>query len=102
MGVKFEALKVMFEMQKIRAVCIYLFIFNLSLFVFQPYILTPFISISHILLIFKPIPMIFVRLHASRKGLQNLFIVQRPSTNVEKVIKLYLQRFFTYLFTLPY
>jgi len=44
----------------------------------------------------------FVTLDAPRKGLQNPFNAQRPLTNVEKVIKFYLQRFFTYLSTLPY
>jgi hypothetical protein len=41
--------------------------------------------------------MIFVTLDASRKRLQNLFNVQKQLTNVEKVIKIYLQRFFTSL-----
>jgi hypothetical protein len=41
--------------------------------------------------------MIFVTLDAPRKGLQNPFNVQGSLTNVKKVIKLYLQRFFTYL-----
>jgi hypothetical protein len=66
---------------------------------FKPYISTSFTSIRHILLILKLIPVIFVTLDAPRKGLKNLFNVQRVLTNVEKVIKLYLQRFFTYLFT---
>ncbi len=64
----------------------------------KPYIFTS-TSTSHILLILKPIPMIFVTLDASKKGLQNLFNVQRLLTNVEKFIKLYLQIFFTSLFT---
>ncbi len=38
-------------------------------------------------------------LDAQKKGLQTLFNVQRLLTNVEKIIKLQLQRFFTYLFT---
>jgi hypothetical protein len=43
---------------------------------------------------------IFVKLlNALIKGLKNLFNVQRFLTNVEKVIKLYLQRFFTCLST---
>jgi hypothetical protein len=41
-------------------------------------------------------------LNATKKGLQNIFNVERPWTNVEKTIKLYLERFFTYMFTLPY
>jgi hypothetical protein len=65
----------------------------------KPYIFTSFTSISHILFILKTISVIFVTLNAPRKGLQNLVNVQRLLTNVEKVIKLYLQRFFTYLFT---
>ncbi len=65
---------------------------------FKPYIFTS-ISTSHILLTFKPILVIFVTLDASRKGLQNLFSVQKLLTNAEKVIKLYLQRFFTSLST---
>jgi hypothetical protein len=43
--------------------------------------------------------MILGTLDAPSKGLQNRFSVQRVFINVEKVIKLYLQRFFTYLFT---
>jgi hypothetical protein len=39
---------------------------------------------------------------ALKKGLQNLFNVERPWINVEKMIKLYLQRFFTYMSTLPF
>jgi hypothetical protein len=66
----------------------------------KPYNFTSFTSISHVLLILKPISMIFVTLDAPRKGLQNLFNVQRLLTNVEKVIKLYLQRFFTCLLTM--
>jgi hypothetical protein len=31
-----------------------------------------------------------------------LSVLKKLLTNVEKVIKFYLQRFFTYLFTLPY
>jgi hypothetical protein len=38
-------------------------------------------------------------MHASRHGLQNLFNVQRLLTNVKNVIKLYLQRFLTSLYT---
>jgi hypothetical protein len=37
--------------------------------------------------------MIFVTLDAPRKGLQKLFNVQRLLTNVNKIIKLYLQMF---------
>ncbi len=43
--------------------------------------------------------MIFVILDAPRKGLQIFFNVQRLSTNMEKVIKLYLERFFPYFST---
>jgi hypothetical protein len=43
--------------------------------------------------------MIFVILDARRKGLQNLFNVQKLSTNVKEIIKFYLQRLFTYLST---
>jgi hypothetical protein len=56
--------------------------------VFKLYIFTPFTSISHILLISKLTPMIFVKLDVPRKGLQNSFNVQKPLTNVEKVIKI--------------
>jgi hypothetical protein len=65
----------------------------------KAYIFTSFTSIRHILLILKPIPMIFVTSDASKKGLQNLFNVQRLLTNAEKVIKFNLQRFFTSLST---
>jgi hypothetical protein len=53
------------------------------------------------MLILQPILVIFVTLDAPRKGLQNPFNVQRPLTNVNKVIKFYLQRFsHTCLFTI--
>jgi hypothetical protein len=38
-------------------------------------------------------------LDAPRKRLQNLLNVQKLLINVEKITKLYVQRFFTYLFT---
>jgi len=41
--------------------------------------------------------MIFVILDAPRKGLQNLFNVQKLLTNVKKITKFHLQRFFTHL-----
>jgi hypothetical protein len=46
--------------------------------------------------------MIFMTLDVPKKGLQTDFNVKRLLINVEKVIKFYLQRFFTYLSTLPY
>jgi hypothetical protein len=46
--------------------------------------------------------MTFVTLDGLKMGLQNPLNVQRLLTNVEKIIKCYLQRFFTYLSTLPY
>jgi hypothetical protein len=46
--------------------------------------------------------MIFMTLNVPKKGLQNLFNVERPWTSMEKVIKLYYQRFFIYLSTLTY
>jgi hypothetical protein len=66
---------------------------------FKPYIFTLCTSISHNLIILKPIPVIFVRLDAPRKELQILFNIQRLLTNVKKIIKLYLQMLFTYLST---
>jgi hypothetical protein len=62
------------------------------------YIFTSFTSISHILLIFKITLVIFVTLDASWKGLKN-FNGQKLLTNVEKIIKLHLQRLFTSLST---
>jgi hypothetical protein len=51
---------------------------------------------------FKLILVIFETLNVPKKGIQNPFNVQRLLTNVKKIITLYLQRFFTYLSTLPY
>ncbi len=68
---------------------------KIDFFVLKPYILTSFTSISHILLILKIIPVIFVTLYASKKGLKNLFNGQRLLIDAEKVIKR--RRFFTSL-----
>jgi hypothetical protein len=107
MSVKFKALQMMFEVQKIIptyiymvGIWLYIYITKTSFLMLKPFIFTPFTSIGHILLIQKPIPMIFVTLDAPRKGLQIFFNVQTLLTNVEKIIKLYLQRFFTYLWVL--
>jgi hypothetical protein len=55
---------------EVKNIITYIYITKTKFLMLKPYIFTPFTSISHILLIQKPIPMIFVTLDAPRKGLQ--------------------------------
>jgi hypothetical protein len=65
----------------------------------KPYIFTSLTSISHIFAHLKTNSNDFCDIYASKHGLQNLFNVQRLLTNAKNVIKLYLQRFLTSLYT---
>jgi hypothetical protein len=103
MGVKFQALQMIFEVVKTLNQCIYLLSLKTKtgFLMFKPYIFTLFTSISHILLIFRSSDD-FCDITCAKKGLKNIFNVQGLLTNVEKIIKLYLQRFFTFLSSLLY